>query len=213
VVRHQHGDEMPGATAEDYQLGTIRILLARGCGRVRLLVAKLAVLTGFVLVAGLVLAAVDVSAFAGMFVAFGHGIPALPGALWRDVALSGLSVAASLGFCVVLGSAVGAIGRSLAFALPVALCWFPADNVAVLIANAVYAFTRLDAVRQLTAYLVGPNLNAMPGALEAGRHFTQGYIGPMVPVTGVHAVVVTGIYALALLTISIVLTARRDVKD
>jgi ABC-2 type transport system permease protein len=196
---------------QEYQLGTVRVLIARGSGRVRLLLAKLAAL-GVVAIAG---AAVTGALAAGALWAVEPeavaAVAPIAGAISRDAMLNLLAVGLSLAACVLLGVFVSSLGRSVVAGLALALVWFPLDNVGLLVLPALSAITRQDAWEGFTPYLLGGNLNAMVQALEPGRRTVVFFAAPEPPVDGQHAIVVVAAYLAAFLVVSLVLSWRRDV--
>ena len=186
----------------EYTAGTIRVVLARGVGRVRLLAAKLAALAVFALaVTGgfLVLAA----AFGLVMIAAQGGSPAhvvaiLPGSEWHDVRIHVLTILISAGVCVLVGVAGAAVGRSLPFAMIVAVAFFPLDNF-------------LAGGRDYNVYQLGPNLNVLNETLGHMREslFTR----PAQPVDASHSLVVIGVYCAVFLLAAFIPTWRRDVLE
>lgn len=196
---------------QEYQLGTIRVLIARGTGRVRLLLAKLAAL--------MVLAATGGAAAALLGgAAFGLAQPSavtagLQPAVGRDAGLNLLAIGLSLAACVLLGAFTSALGRSVVFGLSAALVWLPFENLAAIALTALSTITGRDAYGQLTAYLLAPNLNVMVHATEPWRRSAVFFAAPGLPVDGTHALLVAGVYLAAFLAASLLLTWRRDVSQ
>ena len=186
----------------EYTAGTIRVVLARGVGRVRLLAAKLAALAVFSLAvtAGfLVLAAAFVLV---MIAAQGasppHVVSIVPGSEWRDVWIHMVAILVSAGVCALIGAAGAAVGRSLPLAMVIAVGFFPIDNF-------------VAGNRDYNVYQLGPNLNVLPETLGHMREsiFTR----PAQPVDATHSLVVIGVYAAALLVAAFVPTWRRDTLE
>ncbi|HCI81996.1 MAG TPA: hypothetical protein DHW02_20160, partial [Ktedonobacter sp.] len=116
----------------EYQLGTIRILLARGVGRLQLLAAKVLTVTLFglaVLIVGLLLnvalMCIVLSLVSGNLDAF----KAINTTFWNDTWLYVLSTLISMGVTILLATALSVAGRSLAIGLSASLVWFPVDNI------------------------------------------------------------------------------------
>lgn len=215
----------------EYQYGTIRILLGRGVGRLRLLGAKL---TALVLVTlGLLALGLLIEMCFGWAI-----VTALAGSqqpwhvlgpeYWADVRAYLLAVLISMGATLLLGMAAAVVGRSLAFGLAVGLCWFAVDNLVLiplsLLSNVTHSAFWLD----LTDYLLGPLLNRLPDVIAPSYHLTvptdhgpriisravEGF-GPLpqLPISGAHALVVIGVYCLIFAVAAIALTWRRDVRE
>jgi ABC-2 type transport system permease protein len=196
---------------QDYQLGTVRVLIARGAGRVRLLLAKLAALGVVASAAVVVTAALAAGALWAVEPEAIAAVAPVARTISRDAGLSLLAVGLSLAACVLLGVFVSSLGRSVVFGLALALVWFPLDNVGLLVLPALTAITRQDAWEGITPYLLGGNLNAMVPALEPWRRTVAFFATPEPPVDGQHAILVVAIYLAAFLVISLVLSWRRDV--
>lgn len=186
----------------EYSAGTIRVVLALGVGRVRLLAAKLAALVAFsmaVTAAFLVLAAAFVLVMiATQRASPPHVVSIMPGSEWHDVWLHVLTILISAGVCVLIGVAGAAVGRSLPFAMIVAVGFFPLDNL-------------LAGSRDYNVYQLGPNLNVLAETLGHMREdvFTR----PAQPVDATHSLVVIGVYCAVFLLAAFIPTWRRDVRE
>lgn len=199
----------------EYQLGTIRVLLSRGAGRLQLLGAKLLALIVLALLLflggvllNIVLSLVFVQAIAGNLNALNN----LPTSFWVDTRTYVLTVLISMGATILMTTAASVIGRSLTIGLSVALSWFAADNFGVIIMLLANRLTHNDFWTKVTAYLLGPNLNQMPVALTIPSVLSVG-ITPLVDVDGNHTLLVALVYSLVFVAIAVVLTWRRDVKE
>jgi len=199
----------------EYQLGTIRVLLSRGAGRLQLLGAKLLALIVLALLLflggvllNIVLSLVFVQAIAGNLNALNN----LPTSFWVDTRTYVLTVLISMGTTILMTTAASVIGRSLTIGLSVALSWFAADNFGVIIMLLANRLTHNDFWTKVTAYLLGPNLNQMPVALTMPSVLSVG-ITPLVDVDGNHTLLVALVYSLVFVAIAVVLTWRRDVKE
>lgn len=198
----------------EYSSGTIRVLLARGLGRVQLYFAKVAalLLLGFLLFAGFSAIAAGMMEVA-IHSWTGGGIGGLDAAareyLQVVMVLAGLSV----GVTILLGSAAAIVGRSLAFGIGVAMGFFPADNFGTLILYILQRITGLDLFSNLTAYLLGPNLNVLPSLLDPSLKLRQFFATPLVVVSAQHAELVIAAYSLTFLAVALVLVSRRDVME
>jgi ABC-type transport system involved in multi-copper enzyme maturation permease subunit len=217
----------------DYQQGTIRVLLARGVGRLQLLGAKLlsVTLVGLGLFAwGIVLnilgATLFVRAVAGNF----DTIKVLTPAYWVGGRVDILTVLVSMGVSILLAAAVTIVTRSLSFGLAAALGWFAADNLAVpIILRTAYVLTNgANFWQQVSAYLLGPELNVMPSVVVPALRITgtlQGQvvshatpapalgITPLVSYDGTHAVMVALVYGVIFAAAAVVVMWRRDVLE
>ncbi len=199
----------------EYQLGTIRILLARGVGRLQLLFAKMfavVVIALFVLLIGLLLnvllSALQMTVLAGNF----DGLKALDANFWHDTGVYMLTVLISMGVTILLTVALTALGRSFVFGLSASLAFFPADNIGSVFMRLGYSLTHNDFWKNATAYFLGPNLNAMPASIMP-QHFSNFGASPLVEVNGTHTLVVALVYGVIFLVAATVLTWKRDVKE
>jgi hypothetical protein len=186
----------------EYSGGTIRVVLARGVGRVRLLAAKVAALTLFGLVVTalfLVLAA----AFGAVMIGTMHANPVhvvsiLPGSEWRDIEIHVLTILISAGVCMLIGTAAAAAGRSLPFAMIAVVLYFPLDNA-------------LAGSRDYNVYQLGPILNVLNETLTHMRESL--FVRPARPVDTTHSLVVIGVYCAVFLLVAFIPTWRRDVTE
>jgi ABC-2 type transport system permease protein len=202
---------------QEYQLGTIRILLARGVGRLQLLGAKLlavVIVALLVLIGGLlfnaILTCIYTLALAGNFTPFN----ALTSTFWSDTGTYLLTVLISMGVTILLAMAVSVAGRSLSIGLSASLAWFPIDNFGVLFLIIAFRLTHNTFWENISAYLLGPNLNQMPVAIARDPSTTSSIgINPLVNVDGTHTLLVALVYAVIFIVVAVVLTWKRDVKE
>jgi ABC-type transport system involved in multi-copper enzyme maturation permease subunit len=203
----------------EYQYGTIRILLARGVGRVQLLLAKLAVLAVIalaLLAAFTLLTALLTGLLMLALVGNLNGLSALTPAFWPNLGIDMLTVLLSMGATILMAAAMNALGRSLTFGLSASLIWFPVDNIGTLIMNTLARITHSDFWLNATAYLLGPLLNRLPDYLlppEAQSGFQSFGVHPQVPVSSAHALWVIAVYSLVFFIVALVPTWKRDVKE
>jgi ABC-2 type transport system permease protein len=197
--------------AMEYSAGTIRVLLGRGTGRLQLLGAKLLTAAGV----GLALLVVFTLAAAvyvyGTVVALQGSFSSIAGvpSAWHDLGLSMLVALISIVVNILLATAAAVVGRSLAFGLGAALAFYPADNFGTIVMSLLNRLTNQHIWNDVTAYLLGPNLNVLGTKLIPGQR--AAFAQPLVSVDTTHVLVVIGVYAAAFLAASIVLTVRRDV--
>lgn len=202
---------------QEYQLGTIRIVLARGVGRVQLLLAKLTALgiwVIYLMVIGLalnaLLAIIQVQIIAGNL----DSLTGLSSTVWNNLGIFVLTILVSLAATILMATAITVLFRSFAGGLSASIAWFPVDNIIGIILLIAFALTQNDFWRNVSAYLLGPNLNVMAGKV-ADIHSTAWNFGqaPLVSVDGNHTLLVALGYALVFATAAIVLTWKRDVKE
>lgn len=203
------------AIGREYSLGTIRIVLARGVGRVQLLVAKLvAVLIWAIilLVIGLALNALLMTAL--VFIATGNlnAFQTLTSTYWHDNEIYLLTIGFNMVVTILMATSLSVLGRSLAFGLSAALVFFPLDNILVEILSLVNRLTHNDLWLNASTYLLGPNLNVMAGAVA--NHPDWGFgAPPLVAVDSNHTLVVALVYTAIFAIVAIGLTWKRDVKE
>jgi ABC-type transport system involved in multi-copper enzyme maturation permease subunit len=202
----------------EYSGGTVRVILARGVGRLQLLAAQLSVMAVIAVVGGVVfvgysaiLELIGVQAVAGNLDVF----KAADATFWADTQKYALSVLISLGVSILLAAAVTAVTRSLAAGLTVSVIWFPIDNFAIIILVLGDRLTHWDFWSLVSGDFLGLNLNAM-GSLVMSSHtpaLINNFLTPLVPVTGAHTLLVTAIYAVAFLAVAIGVTFAKDVQE
>jgi ABC-2 type transport system permease protein len=203
----------------EYQYGTIRILLARGAGRVQLLLAKLAMLAlialallaVFTLFTAL-LTCILMLALAGNL----NALSALTPAFWPNIGIDLLAVIINMGATILLAAAMNALTRSLTFGLSASLIWFPVDNIGTLIMNTLARLTHNDFWHNATTYFLGPLLNRLPTILlpaAARSGFESFGSGPLASVSSSHALWVIGVYALVFFVLALIPTWKRDVRE
>ena len=198
----------------EYSGGTIRVLLARGAGRVRLLLAKLTALTltALVLIAGFLALTV-----AAMYVTVLHWegsfekISSLPGTVWHDLGINVLVALVSMGAAILIGAAAAVVGRSLAFGIGAALFLYPADNLLTAMMPLFKSLTGMDFWLHVPAYLLGPSLDVLPVVMQTDHHARAAFAVPLTKVDVTHAWLVVGAWALVLTAVAVGLSWRRDV--
>jgi len=203
--------------AMEYSSGTIRIIYARGTGRLRLLLAKMltlaiigvALLVGYLILAG-ALVALLVNAWTGGIAPMQH----LPSEFWQDVGMWAVVQGMSLGIVILMAAAAAGIGRSLAFAMAASLAFFPVDNFGVILLALGSRITRQDHPwLDISQYLLGPNLNIVLKLIEPGHHARAAFAAPLLPVDATHALVVIGVFAAAFAVIAVARAVRPDVLE
>jgi ABC-2 type transport system permease protein len=198
----------------EYSGGTIRVLLARGAGRLRLLLAKLTALglLGALLLAGFL--ALVSAAIYGVVVAWEGSfsrITSLPGIAWTDLCIVVLIMLTSMAVCILIGTAAATLGRSLAFGIGAALAFFPIDNFGTALLRVLNLLTGWHFWLDASAYLLGPNLNALPVLMEKDHTAHAAFATPLVAVDATHAWLVIAAWSLGLIALTVGLTWRRDV--
>src|SRR5450759_4009228 len=203
--------------AMEYSSGTIRIIYARGTGRLRLLLAKMLTLAfiGIVLLAGYVVVACVILAllsntWTGSILPLQH----LPTQFWQDFEMWGVVQGMSMGIAILMAAAAAGIGRSLAFAMAASLSFFPVDNFSVILEALGSRITRQDHPwLNISEYQLGPNLNIVLNLIEPGHHARAAFAAPLTPVDGTHALVVIGAFTLAFAVIAVGRAVRPDVLE
>lgn len=208
---------------QEYQLGTIRVLLARGVGRLQLLFAKLLTLTIIALVLlvvgvllNMLLNIILIAGIAGNL----DSLSKLTSQFWSDAGIYVLYVLLNMGVTILLATAMAVVGRASVFGIAAALAFFPLDNFGTVIMMLAYRVTHSDFWLSITAYFLGPNLNQMPSVLTGNRASSIG-LGPLynsqgnqgILVDGTHTLVVAAVYAAIFAAVAIWLTWKRDVKE
>jgi ABC-type transport system involved in multi-copper enzyme maturation permease subunit len=201
----------------EYSSGTIRIIYARGTGRLRLLLAKMltlaiigiCLLAGYLVVAGAILALLS-NAWTGSVAPLQH----LPDQFWQDLGMWAVVQGMSMGIAILIAAAAAGIGRSLAFAMAASLAFFPVDNFTVILEALASRITKQDHPwLNISQYQLGPNLNTVLNLIEPGHHARAAFATPLQPVDATHALVVIGGFALAFAVIAVVRAVRPDVLE
>jgi hypothetical protein len=143
-----------------------------------------------------------------------NALSAANATFWHDAGLYTLAVASSMGISILMAVALAVIGRSQTFGLSAALGYFPADNFLVYLLYLGFRLTNNQFWQDISAYLLGPNLNVM-GFVVTNGHLPSTGVQPlnMHLVDARHIWLLLLVYALVFLTISLVLTRNRDVKE
>jgi ABC-type transport system involved in multi-copper enzyme maturation permease subunit len=203
--------------AMEYSSGTIRIIYARGTGRLRFLMAKMLtlaiigilLLAGYAVVAGATLALL-VNVWAGSLAPLQN----LPAEFWQDLGMWAVVQGMSMAIVILMAAAAAGIGRSLAFAMAASLAFFPVDNFSVILEALGSRITRQDHPwLNISQYQLGPNLNTVLGLIEPGHHARAAFATPLLPVDATHALVVIVAFAVAFALIAVVRTVRPDVLE
>ncbi len=163
---------MVSAIATEYKQGTIRILLARGVGRLRLLGSKMSavVILGLgmlviMLVIAYLLGVVDLN------LAFGNTneLRNLPSYFTSDTAAYILTVLISMGATILLAAFFAVLGSTLAFGLSFGLLWFFVESIINGILAVITLASGNTAWNQIPNYFFGTKLTALPSALIPSR--------------------------------------------
>jgi len=180
-------------------------VLARGVGRLQLLLAKLAALA---LLGLSVFAALAVAGFMEVTIRLQQQSAVVS---WRDVWPAALTVALSVMVCCTLGVAAAAVGRSMTFAMAVAMGFFPIDNGLGYVLPLLHSATQERVWADLSTYLLGPTLNHLPSVL---MHRPAGeLISPEPAVAATHSLLVMAAYVAVFMTAAAVVTWRRDTLE
>ena len=203
--------------AMEYSSGTVRIAYARGVGRLQLLLAKMVLLAiigvgllvGWLLVVGSIVAALYANWTGGL-----AGLDKLDTGLQQDFGYWLLAQGISMGVVILLAAAMAGLGRSLAFAMAASLAFFPVDNFLVGIMALTARATRHDSPwRNITEYLLGPNLNSLVKLIEPDHGSPIAFAPPLNPIDGHHALLVIGAWAVLFAVIAIGRAVRPDVLE
>lgn len=201
----------------EYSGGTIRVLLARGVGRLQLLFAKLTVVSLIAVIGGaLLLLWATLCGLVAVQSTVGNldVLKALDATFWADTRLYIAANLISLGVSILMAAAVTTLTRSLSAGLSVSIAWFPLDNFSVLLLALGDRLTGWDFWSLLSGDFLGLNLNQMATKLMSPAGSTiSSFLVPLTPVTGAHTLLVAGIYAAAFFIVMVTLTKLVDVKE
>ncbi len=201
----------------EYSSGTIRIIYARGFGRLQLLLAKMLDLAiiGVLLLAGYT---VLVAAILAVMIVVVHGnldpVQHIGGGFWQDVERWAAVQGISMGVAILLAAAAAALGRSLAFAVAAALAFYPVDNfLNILEVLGIRATGHTQPWEHISTYQLSANLNVVLTLWEPGHQARPAFSSPLEAVDLTHALVVVGVYAALFAAIAVYRTVRPDVLE
>jgi ABC-2 type transport system permease protein len=203
----------------EYQLGTIRIQLARGVGRIQLLSAKLLAIVIIALalfVFDIVLQGLLTLSVAGIVTGNFDTLRTLTPAFWSATGDYMLSTLISMGATILMAACMSVVGRSLSIGLSAALAWFPLDNIGIpLMLVLAGKVTHSDFWLNIIYYFLGPNLNGLGAALLPAKAPVKAVLSifPLPNLTSTHALLVILAYSAVFAGVAFVLTWKRDVKE
>jgi ABC-2 type transport system permease protein len=213
--------------AQEYQQGTIRVLLARGVGRLQLLGAKLLAIMIVGVITYVVSLAITAIAVLLDFSLAGHTdyLSRTYDYFWPDVSVYALTVLASVVVTALIAATLAVIGRSMAFGLGVGLPFFVAlDYVLAPILVGISNATQNDLWASIVRFFPGVNLVALPYLIIPNRGFNTEILRTLTDIpsrlvtgsspaatTTTMAVVVLIAYAAGCLALSAWLVKSRDV--
>lgn len=209
--------------ALEYQQGTVRILLARGVGRMRLLTAKLvaiflmglfALIPALLVASGMVLLDLKLNDHLDV-------LSQLPDYFWMDGGVYLLTILVSMVATILLATTISVIGRTLAVGLSLALPYFLVEGVISGILLIVSFTTTNQRWYGVVDYFLGGNLTRLPTLVFAAHlNIIQTTINSggaaFLPrlTSGIdHVAIVIAAYCLAFIAISYYLTWKRDVNQ
>lgn len=199
--------------AMEYSTGAIRVILARGAERLEVPLAKLAALavlplalmvlfTFWAIVFAAVMAAVNGTSLAA--------VRTFPDRYWHDLEVHLLTAVISLSVCACIGVAAGAVGRSMAFAMGVAIGFFPAENFLSRVLGIISGANPNSLLAKLDTYQLSANLNVLSETLGHNRESVFGR--PLAPVDAAHSLTLIAVYCLVFMTAAF-LFSRRDIVE
>jgi ABC-2 type transport system permease protein len=201
----------------EFQMGTIRVLVSRGVGKLTLLSAKvtsIAIVALLVLLGSLILEAILICAVLLIGAGNLNAFNSITSQFWSNTFIGIGIVLISAAVTILLGTFASVLGRSLTIGLCLGLAWFPADNIGSEFFRLGYLITQNNFWNNITGYFLGPNLNVMAQAiLPANLEVRAILIAPLVTVSGSHTIWVAVVYGLIFAAASIFLTVKRDIKE
>jgi ABC-2 type transport system permease protein len=201
---------------QEFQNGTIRILLSRGIGRLQLLLAKFLCIVIIALALFILGVLVDSLLVIGVVFTLAGNLNALQtlnATFWNATELYLLTVLISMGATILMAVALNVLGRSLTIGMTLAMSWFVVDNVGAEFMAIAAHVTNSKIWLDITAYLLGPNLNDMPRVLIPGNATESPGVYPLVPVSGAHTLWVTLVYAIIFVIVALTFMRLRDVRE
>ena len=201
----------------EYSSGTIRVIYARGVGRLQLMLAKMVDLAavGVLLLIGY---CVVVGAILLLLINAVHGnldpVGKISSGFWQDVGRWAAVMGISMGLAILLAAAAAGLGRSLAFALAAALAFYPVDNfLNILEVLGARATGHNHPWFDISAYQLSANLNVVLTFWEPGHESRPAFSSPLVSVDLTHTLVVVAVYAALFAAIAVVRAVRPDVLE
>ena len=201
---------------QEFQNGTIRILLSRGVSRLQLLFAKLLCIVIIALALFVIGVIVDSLLIIAVLFALGGNLNALHtlnATFWNATELYLMTVLISMGVTILMAIALNVLGRSLALGMTLAMSWFVVDNVGAEFMAIASHVTNSKFWLNITVYLLGPNLNDMPRVVIPGNITESPGIYPLVPVSGAHTLLVALVYSIIFVIVAIAFMRLRDVRE
>jgi ABC-type transport system involved in multi-copper enzyme maturation permease subunit len=199
----------------EYSYSTLRLSLARGVGRGRLLAAQVVALALMAL--GLTALMLTLSGLVGLLgTATGlsqtHTI--ISAALVGELIAYWLALALNIFAYALIALWIGTLSRSVAGAIAGPLVFIVVEVVAGDILMAIAAVserdTMLNMIAHIPQYLLGVNVGALITLAGDGPYaLTNG----QAPVSGLHALIVCGVYCALFIGISYLALAHRDIVE
>ncbi len=158
--------------AQEYQQGTIRIMLARGVGRLRLLGAKLTAvglvslgLLVVLLVLALVMANIDINWALGS----NTNLITIPNYFWPDTFGYVVAIVVSMFTTLLLAALFSVLGRNMAFGLSFSLAYFFVEGIASGVLQIIGVATNDRIWGDIPKYFVGATITNLPVAVLPDR--------------------------------------------
>ena len=201
----------------EYSSGTIRVLYARGAGRLRLLLAKVftlcvvavCLLAGYLLIVGSILAAMIVTQTGSL-----DAVQKISSEFWGDLERWSFVQGISMGMAILIAAAAAGLGRSLAFAIAASLAFYPADNfLNILEILAVRATGHDQPWTAISQYQLGTNLNVLLTLMEPHHVTRPAFAQPLASVDVTHAAIVIAVFAAGFAAIALYRTLAPDVLE
>ena len=198
----------------EYSYSTLRLSLARGVGRGRLLAAQLVAIAILALVlAGLGLLLSTLAGYLGL----GFGLPtdATGGAgLFTEIVVYWLALAYNLFAYALISVWIGTLSRSVAGAIAGPLVFIVVEVVATDLLTALSSIRAtsqtLTAIGRIPEYLLGVNTSAL--ITWAGRTPYE-LTSPVASVGAMHALIVSLVYCALFIVISYLALRHRDIVE
>jgi len=201
----------------EYSSGTIRVLYARGAGRLRLLLAKVftlcvvavCLLAGYLLIVGSILAAMIVTQTGSL-----DAVQKISSEFWGDLERWSFVQGISMVMAILIAAAAAGLGRSLAFAIAASLAFYPADNfLNILEILAVRATGHDQPWTAISQYQLGTNLNVLLTLMEPHHVTRPAFAQPLASVDVTHAAIVIAVFAAGFAAIALYRTLAPDVLE
>ncbi|MBE3559366.1 MAG: ABC transporter permease subunit [Ktedonobacteraceae bacterium] len=200
----------------EYQSGTIRIILARGVGRVQYLLAQVTAVLIIALFMVIIWTAINTLLTCIVMLVLAGNLnawQAVNAHFWAITAFYMGTILINMGVSVLMAATMVVLSRSLAGGMSLAISWFMVDNMLTWPLQLMGIFLHNELPLKLSGYLLGPVLNVLPQAIGLKEISVRGTFVPLVKIEATQAWLVILAYTVVFIAVSLLLTWKKDVKE